>query len=351
VYFVTTDGSGRNVWRTNGTAGGTKELANDGYTFALDLVPRGDTLFFTAASAGYAELWRTDGTVPGTRQLTAFGDEDASVETSTLTRVGSRLFFAVVAPAGYRLYRTGGTAASTVRVKNLPGRAEFLTNAAGTLFFVVKGDLDSWALWKSDGTRSGTVKVKALPGEPSEVVAVGSRLYLSVGSAATGRELWTSNGTAKGTRLVKDIFAGEGQGSDPEGMVAFGGRLAYVAYSKGASSADYEVWVSDGTATGTRMLKNINPDDYSEPQELTVIGNRLWFQADDGVHGAELWSSDGTRAGTKRRTNINPGAGDAFPRDIAQVGKRIWFVADDGTHGREPWRSTDTGYRMVKDIN
>lgn len=352
LYFEANDGTGPAVWRTNGTSGGTKNLANPAYLSPRDLTPMGGDLYFTAFTSGeQGEVWRTDGTAAGTKEVTAIGGLDSAVTAGTLVAVGSRLFFDVDTPTGHQLYRSGGTGATTARVKNLPGPATSFTNVAGTLFFVVEDAPDSWSLWTSDGTRNGTVKVKALPGEPGEVVAVGSRLFLSVGSAATGRELWVSNGKAAGTRLVKDIYPGEGNGSEPEGMVAFGTRVAFAAYSHGTTADDYEVWVSDGTPTGTKMLKNINPDGYSDPYGMIVIGGRLWFEADDGVFGMELWSSDGTKAGTKRRTDINPGAGDAFPESITKVGNRVWFVANDGSHGREPWRSTDTGFKLVKDIN
>jgi len=40
----------------------------------------------------------------------------------------------------------------------------------------------------------------------------------------------------------------------------------------------------------------------SEPDELTAVGNTLFFTVDDGTTGTELWTSDGTAAGTIRRS-------------------------------------------------
>jgi len=54
-----------------------------------------------------------------------------------------------------------------------------------------------------------------------------------------------------------------------------------------------ELWVSDGTAPGTRMVQDLYPYAHSsEPELLTVAGNRLYFTADDGVTGRELWTLD-----------------------------------------------------------
>ena len=47
------------------------------------------------------------------------------------------------------------------------------------------------------------------------------------------------------------------------------------------------------------LVKDINPGWMgSSPSFLTKVGDRLFFNADDGVHGQELWVSDGTEEGT-----------------------------------------------------
>ena len=59
-----------------------------------------------------------------------------------------------------------------------------------------------------------------------------------------------------------------------------------------------ELWMSDGTTTGTFMVKDINPITGSSPQYLTNVNGTVFFAANDGEVGIELWKSDGTAVGT-----------------------------------------------------
>ena len=61
-----------------------------------------------------------------------------------------------------------------------------------------------------------------------------------------------------------------------------------VFYSAETNS-DYELWKSDGTATGTYRVKNINIYGSSSPAYLTNVNGSLFFAATDQIHGNELW--------------------------------------------------------------
>ncbi len=141
-------------------------------------------------------------------------------------------------------------------------------------------------------------------------------------------------------------------------LTSAGGKLYFVADD--GIHGD-ELWVSDGTWVGTHMVKDIvlGPE-TGTPGSLTGGNPLLFFQADDGVIGAELWTSDGTEAGTILLKDINP-SGDSYPSGssgnlicdrMCNVGATLFFVADDGVHGRELWKTdgTEEGTVLVRDI-
>src|SRR5690242_7196252 len=66
-------------------------------------------------------------------------------------------------------------------------------------------------LWRSDGTEAGTVRVKDLGPNSSltfSQAVAGDTLFFVLSDPAHGTELWKSNGTKSGTGLVKDILPG-----------------------------------------------------------------------------------------------------------------------------------------------
>jgi ELWxxDGT repeat protein len=161
-------------------------------------------------------------------------------------------------------------------------------------------------------------------------------------------ELWRTDGTAQGTRIVKDIDS-QG-GSTPADLTAVEDQLFFTA-EDGVHGR--ELWVTDGTDDGTRMVKDISSGwEDTRFSELTAAGGLLYFVASDGQAGTELWRSDGTTAGTYRVRDIRPGDVGSEPRELTDYNALVVFTADDGQHGREVWLSdgTEEGTRLLQDI-
>jgi ELWxxDGT repeat protein len=193
--------------------------------------------------------------------------------------------------------------------------------------------------------------------DPDQLTAVGERVYFIADDGSHGDELWTSDGTAPGTRLVKDIDpAASGFPAPGVFYLAAVGDTLYFSADDGVSGV--ELWKSDGTEPGTRRVRDINPGPASSsPAFLRDVGGTLFFIADDGTHGLELWTSDGSEAGTRLVTDINPARGAfgtfSFFFSFADLGGALFFAADDGTRGSELWRSDGSaaGTALVADIN
>jgi ELWxxDGT repeat protein len=101
-----------------------------------------------------------------------------------------------------------------------------------------------------------------------------------------------------------------------------------------------------------QIVRDINGGGGSDPRFLTRAGGLVFFSANDGVHGRELWATDGTRAGTRLVRDIRQGTPASGPTLLTRVGSRVFFTASDGTHGRELWVSDGTrgGTKMVRDF-
>ena len=245
--------------------------------------------------------------------------------------------------------------------------ASNLTEFDGKLLFTANGGVTGNELWVSDGTADGTQLLKDINttdspyGLPSSYASnfteFDGKLLFAANDGVTGNELWVSDGTADGTQLLKDInttdspYGDYPAGSNASNFTEFDGKLLFTA-NDGVTGN--ELWVSDGTADGTQLLKDINVGDsgyFGGLSNLTVAGDFLFFAADDGFTGQELWISDGTAAGTQLFQDINPGANGSNPGSLNVFGDQLLFTANDGTTGNELWTATIPDNLVIGDEN
>jgi ELWxxDGT repeat protein len=112
------------------------------------------------------------------------------------------------------------------------GLVQSLTNVNGTLFFTAIDGINGFELWKSDGTDAGTIMVKDIrPGigsaNISQLANINGTLFFRADDGANGVELWTSDGTELGTVLV-DINP-YSLSSSPRGFTRMGNTLFFSA--------------------------------------------------------------------------------------------------------------------------
>jgi ELWxxDGT repeat protein len=245
-------------------------------------------------------------------------------------------------------------------------------NVGGTLFFRATAPDSGTELWKSDGTTAGTVLVKDInPGTASAtpllLSGLNGLLFFSATEPGTGHELYRSDGTVAGTILVKDINPGTANGLFALGIVVDPPDLstAVVAgslYFKAEDGAHgYELWKTDGTTAGTALVRDIYPGptgsmgNSSSPflSSLLDVNGLLFFRADDGIRGIELWKTDGSEAGTAMVQDINPGAANGhsdFDYPMVNVNGTLFFAATDPLSGTELWRLRPNPVRVASAV-
>jgi ELWxxDGT repeat protein len=365
-YFFVRQG----LWRTDGTLSGTTPLTND--LFDLDLLGLDGGLLYLGArdrnviDGTGVELWQSDGTPGGTRQVADVDQQPEEVLGSPSyviagsshpgppVRLGADLLFAADdGLTGRELWATNGTAAGTRKVRDInqqdhddgfyftPGESspDFLVRLGGKVLFAADDGLSGRELWMSDGTEAGTRRLRDLrPGAegsaPHDLVELGGAVYFFASAAGTGEALWRTDGTEAGTVQVKSL-ARQGLPSWGRDLTLAGSRFFFVADNEAIGS---ELHVSDGTLAGTRLVRQIRAGvNGSYPQAFKVVDGVLLFAADDGAHGLEPWRSDGTAAGTRPLGDLAPGQAASAPSMFTDAGSMLFFAADDGVHGRELW--------------
>jgi ELWxxDGT repeat protein len=251
---------------------------------------------------------------------------------------------------------SGSSAGASYEVSSLgdlwPGEGssfpERTTRAGDLQFFRANDGVHGYELWVTNGTLAGTRLVEDInPGPDSSypgsfylgtMVGSGDRLFFFADDGAHGEELWVSDGSSDGTSLVRDAVPGAA-GSVPTQLVAFQGGVVYAAFAP--STGETGLWRSDGTEAGSFLVK------AGTSASPTVVGDNVFFAADDMSHGTELWMTDGTPAGTVMVEDISS-TGSSTPRWLTEAGGRVFFTADDGAHGEELWASDGTPEGTVR---
>jgi len=267
-------------------------------------VTGGFALFADQTEPLGSELWRTDGTTDGTSLLLDLVPGSGSGAPAEIVQAGDEVWFTAFDDEAIEsVWRSRGTPATTEIVSELPEVTEYYFRA------------------------------RAWPIDPR----VGSFLVQRIENGIT--VLRYSAGYGQPLEIVStEVFSWD---SKPLGVV--NGRILFAGRSDFEPSTGFELWVSDGTPAGTRLLRDIWP---GEPDSAIgtgiVVGGRVIFPACEPVGGCELWASDGTEAGTGRLIDLQPGPASSLPYGLSKIGSRLHFVACTVDEGCEAYVSNGT---------
>ncbi|WP_375743505.1 hypothetical protein NR800_36050 [Corallococcus interemptor] len=367
LFFQAPDAAhGLELWVSNGTTAGTRMVKDltPGVenSYLTHLAASGDRLIFfketydASASTTRYELWRSDGTASGTVRVRDFG---TSVDVSYLdAKQGNALLFFVRELQGATsLWRTDGTTAGTFALKRLDAGPDTYpndvrTSGALTLFKLEESSGLS-ELWKTDGTAGGTVRLASFGSTRAMRVlgALGSSAYVTTTSFSTQYmvvyRVPLAGGNPEPVVTLPNDYASQGPAFPTIDAVSQspGGRKLFFSVaigSDGPAPRDTQLWVTNGTAGGTTLLRRplSLSDEYSSPV-YAVADNLVFFSAYETPAGIEPWVSNGTVAGTRRLKDIAGPAqgGSSYPREFFRLGSRVYFSAYDDTQNAQLWSS------------
>jgi ELWxxDGT repeat protein len=217
-------------------------------------------------------------------------------------------------------------------------------------------------LWYSDGSNSGTYQLdpnlwmySTLSTDNTDPKYFNGKYYFSASTPTYGTEMYMTDGTTAGTKVLKDIVAGSGSG---------GGKILNITANKFYYIANdgvtgNELYISDGTTPGTSFLKDMVPGVASPTVQFynntNTINDNFYFISTTATEGTELWFTDGTTSGTKLVSDIWPGMGNSVPtinfKRLKGNNNDLFFVANNGINGEELWFSNGSTASLVKDIN
>lgn len=329
-----------------------------------DFILLNNKLIFWAYTDLYGEeLWVFDSTTQNVSLLKDIwlGAQSSYVGYPEAILYNNRLFFcANDGIHGLELWSTDGTPNGTILLKDIsvgadsasPGQFFIYNNE---LYFSAKTINEGTELWKTDGTVNGTVLVKDIfaghnGSYPNNFVICNNLLFFSAYDAVHGAELWKTDGSANGTVLVKDITQDSTDGFPYYPMLPFclNNQLIFVGQTP---QYGMEIFKSDGTDSGTQLVKDIHPGtDGCYPFYGQRLNNFIIFSAEDGSNGQELWKTDGTAAGTQLLKDIFSGNTGSYPHDLFVADSIIIFVAENSNNNQEVWKTNGSQTVLLKDI-
>jgi len=297
------------------------------------LVAMGDLVFFTADDGVHGtELWRSDGSEEGTLLLKDIASGEMSSNPEWLTVVGDTLYFVTSTADRFseELWKSDGTEAGTTSLGNLSIATTNVSSIGDLLIIEEFLELD--------------VLLFALRGDEVEPVYFTPSHDYPVefqrdAYALSFNKLYRSDGTTEGTGLV----------------ATFDNSVAWTAMrrstdellffrSNESSTSPMQLWASDGSEQQPHLIREFT----SISSDSIALGDLLYFNADDGIHGDELWQSDGTPAGTVMVQDVNLSAESS--NRLTVVDDWLYFTTRGETGGQSLWRTDGVQSHIVTEI-
>ncbi len=185
-----------------------------------------------------------------------------------------------------------------------------LTNVNGKLYFTAIDSINDGELWASDGTAAGTLRVKNISltssSFPINLTNVNGLLYFAADDSVNGNELYRSDGTALGTKRIASFVPGF-FGGNPKNITTMGtnvflsaeddihGRELFVQKLLQGTASD-DVYTVKVSQTGDSVTVSHAASLIQAPELYGVFPKSLVldFRGDGGNDSLRIEATSGT---------------------------------------------------------
>ncbi|MFC3160670.1 hypothetical protein ACFOEQ_21425 [Chryseobacterium arachidis] len=330
IYFIASDNSSYNqIWVTDGTVAGTQKVKDLSSNYEAIAQVAGNKFFIFSNK----ELSVYD---PLTNNLTLLKAFEYTSGTMRLETFNNQLFLAANdGISGKEIWKSDGTVAGTTLLKDIatnsgsgiPADFKILTLNNGKFYFI-GNTATGYQLFASDGTEAGTIPIRAMQniGELNGASTGNYFVFSGFDSTNGGSEPWVSDGTAAGTMLLKDILPGTSSSMGNGKFFKFNNKIYFESNSNGTPGYGNYIWETDGTTAGTVLFP-------------TPTNNLLYGTSSDGQYlvltkpneGNRYWIANGNSAQTFEITDI----GMSYNNNFIDLNSKIYLTGNKAKYGIE----------------
>ena len=400
LYFIAKKNDEYQLWTSDGTTRGTKRVKNlypnADPRYPQDLFEIDGVLFYSAIDGtgddgkypyvnGY-EIWRQEGNGVGSRffrnlipdkLITEIDITDEEVPVldengqPVMAPTGEFTEVPVLDANGQQVMEEIVTVTTEggveTRVTEMVGKTEFIPVMEEVTRIVFTADVTT-DIFENDSFPQSFVGLNGnyfFTAQSSAFYSLDARTNPTL---IGGLELWFSDGTEAGTRPINinqnaytfyepedgeytpaDIvdqpdfgFFSDSSSSFPRELTPARNELYFVAND---GITGFELWSITDQGTNLQLISDLRPGNTSSsPEELTVIGDDLYFSADIG-EGRQLFHFNPAQGAPR----VIQGAGED-PKELTAIDNKIYYSAESEL-GRELWVLQDGQAQLAKDIN
>jgi ELWxxDGT repeat protein len=311
-----TESTGAELYKSNGTEEGTG-LVTEIFpgssscfrTDELQMIVINNKLLFPARDNGTdVELWVSDGSENGTFRLADINPGSTGSQPNLFSSPdGRRAFFRATANLQRQIWTTKGTPESTVQVslspQGIPEKYHDGYYYFPTFNSPIGTDIDRiYRIDTATFTQEFVVDFDTTVGADRPVIlGFTDTSMLCKAYYMNGWALYSTNLSSLQTSVVYQFNPENTVIAGPNYFFNIPGTDKYL-FASTSTQFGRELWITDGTNSGTRMLKDINTGAAdgmaTENPYFNVHDGIVYFTGFNPTVGFDLFRTDGTEAGT-----------------------------------------------------